>query len=57
MSSLPPAPILQPGPPPAQSTSQAGGGDRDDRKDKGKRLGQACGACRKRKVYSILNLV
>jgi hypothetical protein len=46
-------PILQPAPPQSQNTGHGVGrdsSDKDDKKDKGKRLGQACGACRKRKV-------
>lgn len=45
-------PMLHPAPAQAQSSAMSAnhGGDRESQKDKGKRLGQACGACRKRKV-------
>lgn len=58
MPSIPPPSVLHPGPPPMHD-NQLGinaGNDKDDKKDKGKRLGQACGACRKRKVSSHLSL-
>jgi len=44
-------PTLHPGPPPSQKKGNhtTYGGDKDEKKEK-KRLGQACGACRRRKV-------
>jgi hypothetical protein len=53
MPNLPGPPVMhQP-----QQQTQNHGGDKDDKKDKTKRLGQACGACRKRKVGTILRII